>query len=235
MDVYFTGQYGGEAGPITIVQDFQQEVEYTIFRLYGNCSVGPINANSSVFFDVSIGDDGLAHLKKPRDLFQLNNNFTYEGVTNVRGADVDVWIMYQDFESGPYSNITDAKYEYYFTRPGFTIANDNAVVTKPIPWRSTVSGKVSYFDLINNTIVTTDFSAVYDIFDFSTNELDFDFFDTQVCIDPANYHIFVFVLTFDGPFNEGQLRKNIRVAMSNYTGSYPLQIGAIDVSCVLAV
>ena len=73
---------------------------------------------------------------------------------------------------------------------------------------------------MNKSVVTTDFSAVYDIFDFSTNELNFDFFDTQVCIDPANYHIFVFVLTFNGPFNEGQLRKNIRAAVSIYTGSY---------------
>ena len=72
---------------------------------------------------------------------------------------------------------------------------------------------------------------VFDIFDYSTEEPDFDFFDITPCLPPSEYR----VLSLAVPGHErgldfSQLRRNLRSAFVSYSSIQPLQVGNIQVS-----
>ena len=232
FDFFYDGQFGGAPGPASLIHDFNTEVQYFINLQYNNCSISPIN--ESFGFDVTIGDDGLPQLRSPSDLFLQSNefNYSYEGVSNVRGVDVDSWVSIRDFEEfRPNNFLTDGLYEVFFTRPEWTVSTLNGNSNRdPIPWRLKVSGLFNF--TFNGTNNATNFTAVYDLFGFSVEEPEFDIFDTSACFPPSEYHI----LTLSVPGNESgvdlsQLRRNVRLAIAAFAEIPPLQIGNIQV-CV---
>ena len=229
IDFNYDGQLGGPPGPYSLIHDFDLEVQYFISRQFSNCSIMPLTANSSVLNDAA-DEDGLPQLKSPNELFFQNNefNFTYEGVSNVRGVDVDSWVSIRDFqEFGPASSITNGLNEVFFTRPEWNVSTLNGYNEGPIPWRLAIRGMLT----VNSTANATNFTAVYDIYSFSEQEPDFDIFDTSVCYTPSEYHI----LTLAVPGNESgvdlrQFRRNIRLSVAGYAAIPPLQVGNIQVS-----
>lgn len=235
IDINYDGRRGGSAGPISLIHDFNNEVQYVIFRQFTNCSVSPI---SGPLFDATVGADGVPRLKSPSDLFLLSNqfNYSYEGVTNVRGVDVDAWISIRDFEQINRANLTDGLYELFFTRPGWTISNQLTVETDPIPWRVKLSGVISFINPTDNSTAMMNMSNVFDLFGYSSDEPSFDVFDTSLCIPPSEYVILTIII----PGNENgldlrRLRKAVRLSVSDYTGVQPLQVGSIEVSVCCAV
>lgn len=230
FDFFYNGRFGGEPGPATLIHDFNLDVQYFINRRLRSCSVSPINTTFG--FDVEVGDDGLPQLKSPSDLFLLSNefNYSYEGVSNVRGVDVDSWVSIRDFQRfSANSFLTDGLYEVFFTRPEWTVSTLNGNGNRdPVPWRLKVSGVFNF--TVNGTTNVTDLTAVYDLFGFSVEEPSFDAFDTSVCFAPTEYHI----LTLAVPGNNSgvdlrQLRRNVRLAIADFADIPPLQIGNIQV------
>ena len=189
-------------------------------------------------FDANIGADGVPRLKSLADIFLLSNqfNYSYEGVTNVRGVYVDAWVSIRDFEQFSRANLTDGLYEVFFTRPGWRISNELTVETNPILWRAKLSGVFSFINVTNNSTVSMNTSGVYDLFGYSSDEPSFDVFDTSVCLPPSEY----LIITISIPGQENgldlrRLRKAVRQSVSDYTGVQPLQVGSIEVSVCIVV
>ena len=69
-----------------------------------------------------------------------------------------------------------------------------------------------------------------DLFDFSTEEPPYDVFDVSACSRPDDYYTLGLIIPGqEEGLDFGQLRRNIRTSVSNYTGLRPLQIGNIQV------
>ena len=235
LDYYYAGKLSGNPGAYSLVHDFTLEVGYLVDSYYSNCSTFSLVNNS--IFDSIVGPGGLPQLKSPKTLFFLTNtlNYSYEGVTHHRGVDVDAWISINDnIELSGSTNLSNGTIEWFFTRPGWNITSDNSINTKPIPWRLEMSGVVSYF---NGTVVMMEnFSSAYHFYDFSTQEPSVDIFDTSSTC-PSEYHVLTMIVPgkVEGVVDITQFRKSIRMAIANYSGIYPLQVGSIQVSvlCIL--
>ncbi len=237
LDVYYDGSRGGTEGPYTVIENFDIEVRYIINRRLSNCSIFALSSNLSLF-ESEVGESGNLQLKSPRDLLFLSNdfNYSYEGVTTVRGVEVDVWISLRDSVELGGANLSNAVIEWYFTRPGWELETDISKTTDPTPWRLKLSGIISYINSSTNALVTEDFNKEYDIIGFSTIEPSFDAFDTSICISPENYHILTMVVPGHeaGVTDLGQFRRSIRTAITEFAGINPLQVGSIEVSELLS-
>ena len=139
--------------------------------------------------------------------------------------DVDSWVSVRDFEKVAQAvNLTDTIYEVFFTRPGWIYATDRSINTDPVPWRIKLSGRVS-------TDNATKMSLEMDFFDFSTDEPPYDAFDISSCSGPDDFYTMILIIPGqERGIDLGQLRRNIRTSVTNYTGLRPLQIGNIQVS-----
>ena len=233
IDVYRRGRRGGSPGPISIIHDFSTSVQYVVNNQVLECSAQSLDNASPYFYDIATDGDGV-QLVSPNNFFFLGSefNYSYEGVSNIRGVDVDSWVSVRDFERVSAAvNLTNGVYEVFFTRPGWIYSTDRSINSDPVPWRIIFTGKVNYRNISSNTFHTRNGTYELDFFDFSTDEPPYDAFDISSCSAPDDYYVLVLLI----PGNEtgidfGQLRRNIRTSVSDYTGLRPLQIGNIQVS-----
>ena len=185
------------------------------------------------------GPNNRLQIKSPSEVLFLTNdfNYSYEGVTTIRGVDVDVckWIAVHDEIQLSQANLTNGVVEWFFTRPGWRITSDTSTTTDPVPWQLRLSGILNY---VNDTgeMVVEDFNGLYDMFVFSTREPWFDVFDiSSVCVDPEDYHILRMAVSGQerGVVDLGQFRRGIRRSITEYASIFPLQVGSIEVSDLL--
>ena len=150
-------------------------------------------------------------------------------MSTIRGVEVDSWVSVRDFEQiAGAVNLTNAIYEVFFTRPGWIYTTDRSINSDPVPWRIKVTGTLNFRNYTGNQTFEMDF------FDFSTEEPPYDAFDVSACSAPDDYYTLVLVIPGREKGVEfGQLRRNIRTSMTNYTGLRPLQIGNIQVRMIL--
>ena len=233
FDVYYDGSGGGSSGPVNIIHDFNTSVQYVVFPQITYCLAQPLDQTASPFFDVTTDDEDTLQLVSPNGLFFRGSeyDYTYQGASNIRGVDVDSWVSVRDFEQITGSvNLTNAKYEVFFTRPGWLFLNDRSTTTQPVPWRVVITGTVSRVNITNNSTISYNTTYEMDVFDFSVDEPSFDVFDISSCSGPDDYYTLVlFIPGRELGIDFGQLRRNIRMSVANYTGLRPLQIGNIQV------
>ena len=213
------------------------ETQYTINQQLQNCSINHIKAEES--FDTVV-EDGVARLASPSHLLLLSNefNYSYEGVSTVRGVEVESWISYREFEELATANLTDTIYEIFFTRPGWkletlTSAADSSDSTL---WRLKLTGAITFVNSSTNLTQTQNFSSTYDFFGFSSGAPDLDVFDTSVCFPPSEYYIVTMFLPVENvQVDFSQLHHNVRSSVSSFTNVRPLQIGNIQVTVVCLI
>ena len=227
----FRLDYYDRDGPTTVVHDFTQGVQFRISQTTNKCVVTPLsNLTRGLRFDFDTNSD-TPSIASPNQLLLLENffNYSYEGVSTIRGIEVDSWVSVRDFESLPGNvNLTNAVYEAFFTRPGVTLVNEHSVTTTPVLLRVKLSG--DFYAIVNNSIANFTQSFQYDLFDISTQEPPYDAYDVSSCYDVED--VVSLALRIPGQltgFDLGDLRENIRVAISNYTGVFPLQVAGVNV------
>lgn len=229
---------GGTEGPYTVVHDFDTQVEYVINRHTSNCTVTSLSDGNLVDFDqIMDEEEGDVKLISPRQFFLLGDefNYTYEGVTTVRGAKVDAWVSVNNFEHfSRNSNLTDIIVEFFFTRPEYSLSSIHSAGEKAVPWAIKLSGVIINFT--DTKPVSRKISFEVDIFDFSTNEPSYDIYDVSVCLSDDD--VYTLVVFFNLPL-EGidltMLRTNIRSSIIAYTNLKPLQVNNIQVSVCVCV
>ena len=224
-------------GPLSIIRDLARNVEYIINRQINNCTVQRLDDEIVYFHTVEGTTDVVANTLTPVNLFFFAQQFTYayEGVTNIRGVDVDAWIGMQPDFSFPIPNVgmadlRNGTWELFSTRPGWRITGDRTVTTDPVIWRMRLHANVT-FTATDNTTTIGIYSALYDIFDFSSEEPDFDSFDVSTCFSPTEYQVLSLAVPgHEQGLNFSQLRQNLRSAIVTYASVQPLQVGSIQVS-----
>lgn len=184
--------------------------------------------------DIRFDNNGRPQLVTPSQLFYLGSgyNYTYEGVSTVRGVKVDSWIATRDNNVlNPNANLTDGVYEIFFTRPEYTIHTDRSVGASIVPWRLNFRGTVVYVNSTTNETVSNDVNYESDFFDFSTSEPPYDAFDVSVCFsgEASNTVALAFPVSVVG-IDFSEFRTNLRASLVNATGLRPLQINNIHVS-----
>ena len=236
IDSYYDGTLGGSPGPSSIIHDFDIGVEYAFNRNILNCQVQPLSESPYVRFDIDFNEEQEAapQLITPNQFFLRGNefNYSYEGVTTVRGMEVDSWISVRDFEQFQDTNGTNVVYEIFFTRPGWTVTSDLSQTTDPVPVRIIISGTFTYINRTDNSTGSTNASMEIDIFDYSANEPPYDAFDVSFCYGPDDYHFLLLAIPgHKENLDYGLLKRNVRMSISNLTGLRPIQVGKIEV-CV---
>ena len=231
VDFYGRGREGRPDAPYTIIHDFNLETQYVINRQLRNCSVTAIKPDNQLFDSVVM--DGWARLASPRDLLLLTNefNYSYEGVSTVRGVEVESWISYREFEPLGTVNLTDTLYEIFFTRPEWSIGTTSSPASsEPSLWQLKISGVITYLNDTFNTTQSEEFSSTFDFFGFSSGEPDLDEFDTSVCVSASDYYIVILYIPTEGvDVDYSLLPRNVRSGLADFTDVQPLQIGNIQV------
>ena len=236
--MYNDGSAGFGPGLITLIRDFPHDIEYIINRQLNNCTVKPINHLPEYVYPFS---EFVVEIMTPDPLLTIAQAFpfAYEGATNIRGVDVDVWIGRQPQSQSPlifpFSNgvaeATNATIHVFFTRPGWRITGDRAVTNEPVLWRFELRADRFFTNATDNTTTIGNLLELYDIFDFSSEEPDFDVFDVSTCFSPYEYHVLnLAVPGHEQGLNFSQLRRNLRSAIVKYSNIKPLQVGNIQVS-----
>lgn len=232
FDVYSNGEMGGDPGPISIVHDFDSQLQYVINRHVSSCNVTTLSQayTGDVIFD---GDDN-PRIASPGRFFFLNIglNYSYEGVSTVRGVAVDSWVASVDsLQLNQYTNLTDGVYEVFFTRPEYTVTTDRSAGESVIPWRVNWRGLLLYSAPDYNMSGSMNVSYEMDFFDFSSSEPPYDAFDVSFCSDPDQSN--TLALRFGVP-REGidfsTFRTNLRASIVAVTKLKPLQVNNIHVS-----
>lgn len=233
-DGYFDDQTGNSSGPLTIVHDFDTQLEFLIFRHVSSCNVSVLS--QSFGGDVIFDDDGNPQLITPSRFFLLEGfNYSYEGVTRVRGTEVDSWIAVADFiRLSSYGNLTDGVVEVFFTRPEYNIVTDRSADGMQVPWRVNLRGLVMYDYPLLNVSGSMDVDYELDYFDFSASEPPFDAYDISVCFDSDESVTLGlrFEVALEG-ISFRTLRTNIRASLVAATKLKPLQVNNIHVSNVM--
>ena len=233
FDFHYDGSFGGPAQPLSIIHDFDSSVQYVLGNRVHFCSAQPLQESAPYFWDITTEDGGTLQLVSPNNFFFRGGsyNYTYQGATNIRGVDVDSWISYRSFEQfAPTLNISDAYYQVFFTRPGWSFANIESVTDQPVPWRIVFNGTVSTVNRTDNSTDTFFSTYQMNLYEFSTDEPPYDAFDISSCSAPDDYYTLVLFIPGNETYIDfGQLRRNIRTSVTNYTGLRPLQIGNIQV------
>ena len=228
---------GDSPGKISLIRDSARSIDYIINRQLSNCTVIPHNDEAAYFQSLEGNSDLLAQLVTPADLLNFTQQFeyAYEGVTNIRGVDVDAWISMQPIGALRFTIgevvVRNGTIELFFTRPGWRITSSRTVSIEPVLWRVCLSGVLLFINARDNTTTSEFFSALYNVFDFSPEEPDFDVFDVSTCFSPSEYH----VLSLAVPGQQqglvfSQLRRNLRSAIVDFSKVQPLQVGDIQVS-----
>ena len=238
MDLFYDGSQGGTPGPISIIHDISTSVQYVVSNQVLYCAAQPLEQFVRYFTDFTTDGEENFQLVSPNNFFFLGSefNYSYEGVSNIRGVDVDSWVSVRDFEKVTDAiNLTDTIYEIFFTRPGWVYSTDRSITTDPVPWRIITTGTITFLNISDNSTVTyNDARYEMDFFDFSTDEPPYDAFDISLCSGPDDFYTMVLILPGQVANTDfGQLRRNIRMSVANYTGLRPLQIGNIQVRMIM--
>ena len=227
---------GYDSAPFTFVQDFNIGAQYIIDQNSQSCSIQNLTEQNA-FYDSNVDSEGQLHLQSLRNLFLANDqfNFSYEGVTTVRGLMVDVWISPRDFEQYYGINFTNGVYNLYFTRPGQQVTSEFGNTTEPVIVQTRFSGIIR-IELPDDTIMEQNFTVTTSLFGFTPAEPPLDVFDTSTCYYPSDYVMIRFTVPSNVTLNnQTQFRSNIRSAFMNYASSIgmpfksPLQINSIQV------
>jgi hypothetical protein len=220
----------GDAGASSIIHDFDSQLQFYINRHTGACNRSSLS--EPYVRDVTFDIDGNPQLLPPSRFFFLGGdyNYSYEGVTTVRGVEVDSWVAIVDFVVlGPFSNMSDGVIDIFFTRPEYNITTDRSTGGSQVPWRIILRGLVTY-DFFNITgSMNTSFEIDY--FDFSPSEPSYDAFDISSCSDPDQSHTLGlrFKVPRDG-IDFSTFRTNLRASLVAATNLKPLQVNNIHVS-----
>ena len=222
--------------PFTLIHDFNIGAQYIIDQNTQSCYIQNLTKQNT-FYDSTVDSEGQLHLQSLRNLFLANDqyNFSYEGVTTVRGLMVDVWISPRDFQKYYRTNITNGVYNLYFTRPGQLVASEFGVTVDPVIVQTKFSG-FARTELSNGTIDEQNFTVTTSLFGFTPSEPPLDVFDTSVCYSPSDYVMIRFTVPSNVTFNsQTQFRSDIRSAFMKYAANIsmpfksPLQINSIQV------
>lgn len=216
---------------------------YTIANFYQDCSTQQLVYNDATAFEATVDSNGALHLLTTQQLLLASNEYeySYEGVANVRGTEVDSWISLRDFEAySPSVNLTNVIYEIFFTRPGFVLTSDYSVTVEPAIWQINIKGTANYFDSTTGEYNSTNFTSEFNWFNFSPDEPFLDVFDSSVCLEPSEFVIVNFAILTNDTLTTPPIRAGVRNAIVNYVQSIgmpfitPLQISAIQVYKTLA-
>ena len=234
MDVYYGGSTDSP-GQISLIRDSARSIDYIINRQLNNCTVIPRNDEAEYFQSLEGNSDMLAQLVTPAELLSFTQQFkyTYEGVTNIRGVDVDAWISMQPIGALRFTIgevvVRNGTIELFFTRPGWRITSSRTVSIEPVLWRVMIRGDLLFTSATTNSATSISSPAIYmyNILDFSSKEPDFDVFDVSTCFSPSEYH----VLSLAVPGQQqglvfSQLRRNLRSAIVDF--SKDLQFSIFD-------
>ena len=143
--MYYAGRTGNRPGSISIIRDATLGVDYIIYRQLNNCTMLPRSvANFALYFQTFEGtSDMVASIASQEQILffiPFFEPYSYEGVSTIRGVDVDSWIGFLesirpiDMDVVLLSGISvgvNVTFEIFFTRPGWRITNDRAVSSEP--------------------------------------------------------------------------------------------------------
>lgn len=236
MDFYSDGSFGLSAGPFQVVHDFDTQVQYFINRHTSNCSTTPLREGEAD--DIVRDQTGTPHIISPSQLIYRGNdhNYTYEGVTTIRGVGVDSWITVferMNFSYGAY--MTNGVFEVFFTRPEYTVGTDRSPGGVAVPWRLNARGLLNTVNATNNVTMSKNVSYIIDFSDFSANEPPYDAFDVSVCFSGDETHTVLLIFnTSRVGIDFNTFRTNLRASIVAATKIKPLQVNNIHVSWVLA-
>lgn len=202
-------------------------------RLNHTCFTRQFNQTRDPF-DGTRDNDGSLHLKSLQELFFADQkyNYSYEGVATIRGVSVDVWISLRDLVPIGRVNLTNVKYELYFTQPGLRSSALNSRTNQSILWRLALSAA---FNRGNTSIP---FSYVADVIGASYEEPPNDVYDVHECFNSSGTTQVQLSIVSSDPLSlnftrfTGALRKTLqdyakRIGMDFVS---PLQITAIRAS-----
>ena len=211
-------------------------MQYVVNNRVSDCNAQSLKDSAPFFFDITTDVSDTLQLVSPNNFFFLGSefNYSYEGVSNIRGVDVDSWVSVRNFEKFTGAiNFTDIIYEVFFTRPDWVYTTDRSINTDPVPWRIVIDGTLNFPNFNDSSITKYNTTLEMDFFDFSTEEPPYDAFDISTCSAPDDFYTMILIIPGqERGIDFGQLRRNIRMSVSNYTGLRPLQIGNIQVSGV---
>lgn len=225
----FRIDYSLENTSYSVIHDFDLGIQYIINRQFSNCSVQAISNLNFSSYDITTGPNGTTRLRTPTEFFRVDTgyNFSYEGETKIRGISADAWISVRDsFPLNIGFKIVNGTVELFYSQAGSSVSSHLSTNTDPIPLAINVTGTQCLDDECGNTALTF-FSNIYD---FSTQEPDFDVFDTSFCAEPGQYR----VISMKIPGHEfgagiGQLRRSIRLGLTQYAKLPLLQVANIEV------
>ena len=224
--------------PISIIHDFDLGLEYIINRRRSNCTVLPLTA-SVPFYDVVTRSNGTFEMRSPTSFLRLGTgyNFSYEGVTTVRGIEADVWISIRDsFPLNLNATLENGTVELFYSRPGWYASSLFSNTSDPVPLAINITGMLVLQSCGDGMMCndTQKFSAFYNIYDFSSDEPDFDVFDTSFCAVPGEYNILPLIIPgHEFGMELGQLRKSIRTGLTLWADIPALQVADIQVRILL--
>ena len=204
-------------GPVFHIEDRNIGVAYSISKHSAQqCVIRSLQENAT-----NQSSYGGMHIKTlPEVLWLSTLNFTYGGSRVICAALVDTWSSH-NFSN---SDVTGADVTIAFTKPGTFVKNINSMIDEPILWQFSISGNYS----------SGSFSSVLNFYDLSYDRPSLDVFDTSMCSTSENYEFLIILLPGTlREVNVDHLRSSIRLAVSKYTGVYPLQVGNIQVCMLL--
>ena len=228
---YATGYFNSS----TIIEDFNEGVQYLINYRYGTCVVNPINASSTSAVTYSNGSIYLEGLKK--HFFRQNQyNYTYEGFSQVRDVDTESWISLRDNETFSGGTcFTNGFAQIYYIAANWSIALGlNTTSNMTVPWKIVLDGNFTYKfgDITRGPFYQ---KVGYNMLEFKTSEPDYDPFDVSVCFGIDQYTLLRLTLPLpDGtPYtslDHTLLRARIRLALSQAVNIPATRLGAIEVN-----
>lgn len=225
----------------TLIEDFNEGVQYYINSRYGSCSIAPINTvNSTV---VAEDADGTLHLEGLKEHFLRRDasNYSYEGVSQLRDVDTESWISLRNNQTLNKRTIfNDGYIQVYYTQNTWSVVSSfNSSSNNTVPWEIVVVGTFTY-RLDNGTWVTTNGTSTYHVLEFQTVEPDFDVFDASICFGIDQYSLLS--LTFPLPagtlltsLDHTQLKSKVRMALSQAVNIPASRIGGIHVSSSVTI
>ena len=213
----------------SFIHDFELSVEYIIDRSNSRCYVLPLE-NATLSFDMISGTNGTVQLP-PTDFFRVGSgyNFSYEGETKIRGIEADAWISVRDsFPLSAETAIKNGTVEVFYSHPGWTSASSS----DPIPLAINITGMFVNTSCGSDAMCgkPTKYSSFYNVFDFSSEEPEFDIFDTSFCATPGEYHILSLIIPGqESGLDLSQLRRGVRLGLAEWADIPPLQVANIKV------
>ena len=226
------------------MHDFNSGLQYTVSkRNFGQCIAQVLNQSNAAFDGTASDEDNLLHIQSARDIFFAGSqyNYSYEGVTTIRGVQVEGWSSIRDVMTvRPGITFTNVLYEIFFTQPGTTHISDYSISSDTAVWRIALSG--NFTGTRNGRNFSTPVNIVNDLSGYSSSEPLLDVFDVLSCYGPSDYvevNLGLPITVPDPmsppPIDLSRFHGNLRKAMMDYATLVrmpfvsPLQINAIRV------